>query len=399
MDRKSLCAALLAAAVSAPLGAFELIVPIEGKGGFVQGQNPKRSGEENLRSFGGEADFSIAPILGWRGSKWRFTPAYSFGYSGVNNVLKLDEDLFLFTQQMTNKVDIAGAWRKNKDVRVNFGAFYESFHGKLAADEPWFKGLYDYQDSGVEVSWRHGWGRSKAFSSTLGLRATNRIYPNNVTLAQPEVREKDAVIVKPYLGLELKASDKVHVALDWSLQAVEYKEAVVVDDTGTTAAGTKRRDTVSSFGLSAPMHFGRQDLYLAYGLESRGSNYGVYDSNNNYFTEGFNDYNEHRLSVSWGYGFGAWGWLQAPQVTLDGEVIARLYANRLARDENGVVTAAKQADQSYMLALGFNSPLSDHWSLYTQLEMSTYRSNDVDQSSSLNNYTFNTFRLGGQFAY
>lgn len=400
MLRHIVFAMLLAVGLATAGQAYELIVPVEGKAGLVQGENPRRSSEENLRSFGGDAELSVSPVLGWRGSNWRFTPDWQFTYSGVNNVLKLDEDLFLFTQQMTNKVDLAGAWRRDKHTRVNFGIFYEAFNGKLAADEPWFKGLYDYQDSGLDLSWRTAWGEQQALSSTLGLRLTGRLYPNNVTLATPPVHEKDAGIGKPYLSLDWRASDKVHVALDWSLQSVEYKEAIVVDDSGTTAAGVKRHDTVSTFSLSVPIQAGAQDWYIAYGLESRLSNYGVYNSANNFFTPGFNDYNEHHLSLSWGYAFDeAWGWFKAPQLTADGEVTARLYSNRLARDENGVPTASKQADQSYLLSLGLNSPVSDHWSLYTRLDLSLYRSNDLDQSVTLNNYSFNTFRLGGQFSY
>jgi hypothetical protein len=33
------------------------------------------------------------------------------------------------------------------------------------------------------------------------------------------------------------------------------------------------------------------------------------------------------------------------------------------------------------------------------VDTSLYRSNDLDESTTLNNYSFNTLRLGGQFAY
>lgn len=197
--------------------ALEMIFPIEGKGGLVQGYNPRRSGEENLRSFGGEAEINLFPVIGSRGSHWRFTPSYTAEYSGVNNVLQVDEDLFLFTQQLTQTVNLGGAWRGDEHRRVNFGLFYEGFNGKLAADEPWFKGLYDYRDAGAEASWRTAWGAEKGLSTTLGLRLTDRVYPNYVTLAVPQIREKDSDIAKPWLDLDWTVSKTVHLTFDWAL--------------------------------------------------------------------------------------------------------------------------------------------------------------------------------------
>lgn len=387
---------------SAPGWALEAIFPVEGKGGLVQGYNPRRRGEENLRSFGGELELSLFPIVGARGSHWRFTPSYVVEYSGVNNVLQVDEELFLFTQQLTQTLNVGGAWRKDRYRRINFGAFYTGFNGKLAADEPWFKGLYDYRDVGLEASWRDAWGRSKSLSSTLGLRVTDRAYPNYWTLAEPQIREKDAVIIKPWLDLDWSIRPQVHLSVGYALQSVAYKEALVVDESGTTAAATKRRDLLHLFKLGLPFKVGRQDWLLGYEVEIRGSNYSHFDNNNFVYTAAYNDYAEHRFNLSWAYSFERpwlWGWLKAPQIALDGRVTLRNYMGRLARDENGLPTSNKQQDSSYYLSLVFNSPLSDHWSGYLSVDTSLYRSNDLDESTTLNNYSFNTLRLGGQFAY
>ena len=97
--------------------AVESIWPIEGQLGLDQGNDPKKTNAENLRSLGGDLSLSVAPVFYWPGSAWRFTPSYDTNYSGVNNVLKVDENLYLFAQQWDQQLDMGGTLRPNADTR------------------------------------------------------------------------------------------------------------------------------------------------------------------------------------------------------------------------------------------------------------------------------------------
>ena len=373
--------------------------PVEGRAGLVQGQNPAKSAQENLRSLGGEAELSVAPVWWSEESPWRILPSWDFSYSGINNVLKVEEDLFLFAQQMTNRVDLGGAWRPDGDRRINGKIFYEAFNAKAAADEPWFRGLYDYQDTGLYVDWLRKWPTSVPMATTLGLKLTDRRYPHYVTLGEPELREKDSGIAKPYFSVDW-AFERAVLKVDYSVQSVDYREAVVTDPDGTTASATKRRDMVQSLTLGLPYQGGSWDLFVEYALEARDSNYAVYDSSNNWYTSDYNDYADHAIRASWAWSFDdAWGFLKAPQVSVGAEASYRAYATRLAKDADGIVTPTKEASSVTGLSLGLNSPVAEHWSVYADLDVKVYRSNNLDEASGLNNYRFNTLRLGGQLAW
>lgn len=396
--------ALALAALAAEPVRAAFTFPIEGRLGFVNGSNNQRQSEDNLKSSGGDGELSLAPVWAAAGKTGlRFTPTYDFEYSGVNSVLRVEEALFLFSQQMTNNVTLGGAYKTSADTRFGLKAFYDGFNGKVATDDVWGKGIYDYQDLGADLSWSSKWATAVPLRTTLGLRGTQRKFPHYVSLDPEQRHEKDSNIGRIFMDIELVWNTKMPVftTLSLSHEAATYQESLVVDDTGTTNSGTRRRDAVTSASLALPIQAEKQSWELAYDLEIRDSNYNYFDSQGPTYLEDFNDYAEHAFVLSWSYNFeNAWiKVFKKPQLTFGTGATARVYKTRLAKDDKGEYTTSKQIDNIWSLDLGFNSPLASFIAFYFKIDFQGHNSNNQDTGTSLAKYNFVTTRLGTQFAF
>jgi len=251
------------------------------------------------------------------------------------------------------------------------------------------------------LDWRQKWDTDTPFRSTLGLKATNRQYPNWQSLDPAARREKDQSISKLYTDMEWAWTGiKAKTLVGLSLQGIKYPEALVVDETGTTAAAKKREESVLDFSVAMPWALGRHTLEPRLRLLSWGSNLTQYDSQNNIFIAQYNTFGELGGGLGYSYDFeGPWWFMDSPQVTLDLDLTQRQYVGRFARKSNGALNTDKEWDFSRAVSLGYNSAFSEHWGLYTKFVHFYASSNNDDQSSSLYNYVFNTFSLGVNFVY
>ena len=378
--------------------------PVEGSLAGVNASSNRNDTGGNLKSTGGQASLSLGPV--WAASAkqgLRFTPTYDFDYSGVNAVLKVEEEQLLFSQQMTNYVTLGGAYKTSADTRFGLKGFYDGFNGKVATDDIWFKGVYDYQDLGVDANWSSKWETRLPLRTTLGVRGTQRKFPHYVSLDAEQRHEKDSNIARGYVDLELvwNTATPVFTTLSLAHEASTYPESLVVDDSGTTNSATRRRDAVTSLSLSLPIQGLKQSWELAYELEARNSNLNYFDSQDFTYIPDYNDYAEHTFVLSWGYNFER-AWLKVlrkPQITLGASAAARVYDQRLAKDEKGDYTTAKEVDNVWGLNLGLNSPLSSFLAFFLKIEFKGHKSNNQDSGTSMNNYNLTTTQLGLQFAF
>ena len=399
--RIALLCMVLALGLARPAWAVFLF-PIEGKLGLLNGANNQRNSEDNLKSSGSEVELSLAPVWAQRGkSGLRFTPTYDLDYNSVGTVLRVEEELFLFTQQMTNAVTLGGGYKTSADTRFGVKAFYEAFNGKVATDEPWTYGLYDYQDLGADLNWSAKWALRVPTRTTLGLRGTQRKYPHYVSLDAEERHEKDSNLGRAYFNLEFvwNTQTPVFTLISVSNESSSYAQSLIVDATGTTNSGERRRDSVTNFSISLPIEGEKQSWDLAYDLESRDSNLNYFDSQDLTYIPDYNDYAEHAFVLSFGYNFdGPWWVLKKPQLTLGASATARVYAQRLAKNDKGEYTTAKEIDNTFGFDLGFNTPLASFLSAYLKVDFQGHRSNNADAGTSLANYNFTTTSLGTRFA-
>ena len=407
---RSIHLAALSLLITAPLAAdFRSAWPLDGRLGGINSQVPGRSAEDNIKSSGGELELHFDPILGWTDSRWLILPALDIETNSANTILKVDDDRFVFLSQATTGLELGTAFKRTPDQRFGFKLFAGGFQGKEAVNEELSNGQYNYQDGGIALDWRQKWDTATPFRSTLGLRATNRKYPNWQSLDPAARREKDQDITKLYTDLEWLWSDlHASTVAGVSVQSVAYPDAVVVDATGTTLAGVKRKDSVFDLSVAMPFQLGRHSLEPRARIESWASNLTQYDSQNNVFTDHYNAFGELGGGLGYSYDFeGPWWVMDSPQVTVDLDLSQRAYSNRLARTDKGLyplrpdgsLRGDKEEDFARAISLGYNSAFSQHWGLYVKFVNNYAQSNNDDQSSSLYNYTFNTFSLGLNFVY
>ncbi len=394
---------LFCLSLSSGLAAFESALNFDASLAGVTGWNPARRAEDNLRSQGAEASLGLSPVFGWRGSPWFMTPSYGADYSSVNNVLKVDEEIFIFAQRLNQDLNLGGHYRFAGGSKLKLAAVASVFNGIESKDESLGKGQYDYLDSGLDTSWDSSRPKDgSGFRYSMGLRAYRRQYPNYASLDVSARKEKDSNVGKFYADGDWAwtASGRATGYLYLSFQSLAFPQAVVIDETGTTLAGTLRSDRVINFQFDNPVDFGANKISFGYSLETRDSNVAYYDSQAGVFFDNFDDYSEHGLSLSYSHSFaGPWGWFEAPELTFDLSTSFRLYATRLAKNEKGEYLLGKEYSNQFNSELGLNSPVAQRWSVFTKLSYYRAGSNNLDQSLSLNNYQFMNFKLGGQYSY
>ncbi len=399
-----IAALALISLAACPLQA-DFSMPFEGRLAVVQGSDPNKRAEDNLRSVGSEVSLYLSPLLAWEDSSWYFNGAYDLDYSSVNQVLKVDEEIFNFTQRMNNVFELGAGWRgKGGRNKVSLKGFAELFNGKEATDDVWLKGQYDYRDRGARLTYTRTSRTGRPHQWNIGVKATDRLYPNYESLDAKKSRDKDQRIGKFFFDGDVtwNRSRNFSTFYSISVQSVEYVEAVTVDATGTTSAGTLRRDLVSNMSLDLPFdsESGKQHFNFGWALEARDSNLASYDTQANVFIPDYHDYAENELSMDWNSDFeGPWWVFKKPQFTFSLAARVRMYKERLAKDNQGQYLPVKQVDSTYQTKIGLNSPVTEHWSGDFSIDYLALRSNNADESSSLSNYNFVTVRLGAQFAY
>lgn len=404
--KKSTLAAML---LLLPLAgrAMEAAMSAEGSLYAVTGWDPNRRAEDNFKGSGGEFSLYLTPILGWHDSRFLLTPAYDIDYSGTNTVLKVDDEVFIYSHRLTNTLELGGAYKTPSQNRYGLKIFYEGFNGTQSVDEHLGYGQYDYQDAGIKLSWTKKTEAKSAYS--VGVSAYQRKFPNYVSLDPGQRHDKDSQNTKLYADADIKWQGRYPfmTLLSWSIQDEKFTEALIVDDSGTTntaadGSGTLRRDLVNTLSLSLPWEAGQSRWSIGYSLELRSSNYNYLDSQQNVYMANYNDYAEHGLHLSGAYDFSsAWWVLKSPEISLDADFTYRLYKSRLAKTADGTydLLPPLEIDNRYEARLGFNSPITDHWAFNTSIDWMGLYSNNLDQSTSLVNYKFYTFRIGGQFNY
>jgi hypothetical protein len=404
--RKILALSFFSLALATPLLAdFKSTWPFDGRLGFINSNIPGRTTEENIKSSGGDLELHFSPILGWDSSRWLILPELDIDTNSANTILKVDDERFVFLSQSTSNLELGTAFRRTPDQRFGFKIFAGGFQGKETVDETLQTGQYNYQDGGIQLDWRQKWNTNTPFRSSLGLRSTNRQYPNWQTLDPAARKEKDQTITKLFTDLEWAwTSIPASTVLGLSLQSVNYVDAVVVDASAQTT-DAKRKDSIMDLSLGMPMQFGQRGqhgLELKAHLETWTSNLTHYDVQTSppTYTAKYVDFAEVGGGFGYSYDFkNAWGFLASPQLTLDLDLAQRPYVERLARNTDGTPKEAKEVDFTRNVAFGFNSAYTEHWAFYVKLTNLYASSNNDDQSSSLYNYIFNTFNFGFNFVY
>lgn len=394
---------ILGLLAAAPLRAeFKALWPLDGSLSLVNGSQPNRSTEDNLKGSGGQAQFDLDPILGWSGSRWLILPALALDWQSANSIVKVDDDRFEFLQQGDTRVELGTAFKRTPDQRFGLRLFGETFQAKQAVNESIATGVYNYQDSGLSMDWRQKWDTGVPFRSTLGLTATDRAYPNWVSLDPQQLKEKDQSIGELYTDLEWAWSDRVSTRLGLSVQGINYKSGLTIDADGTTGTGTLRKETVLDADLVVPMRFGRHGIDVGLSAELWGSNLNVYDSQTGTYIANYNDFALGRVDLGYAYDFAqpwAWGFFKSPQLTLDLGLELRQYLYRPARNDDGTLRDVTERDFVRDFAIGLNSSYTEHWGAFFKVDIQSAASNNYDQSSALYNYAFNTTSLGVNFLY
>lgn len=387
--------------------AAKLSLASEGSVTGVSGWDPTRRSEDNMRGQGVDLNLYLQPLISMKDGSWLITPNYDFDYSSVNNVIVVDEEVFLYYQHMTNRIELGGAWRSRGGQRIGLKAFHTAVNGVGSVDEKLSTGVYNYNDSGLKASYSIKTPSRSNYS--VGLSTYGRKYPHYLSLDAAQRHEKDAAVAKFNADAEINWPTKTPFMslLSYSLQSANYTDAPIIDETGTTntaadGGATMRRDIVHTFGLTLPFEFGASKWGIGYALEARNSNVNHLDSSQFVYIPSYNSYVEHGMLFSFAWDFeGPWWVLQAPEITLDADVHYRLYDERLAKKSDGTYEQypAKQADNRYQARIGFNSPVTKHWAFNSSMDFLGVTSNNLDATSSLVNYKFYTLRVGAQFSY
>ena len=398
---RSIHLAVLSLALSAPLAAeFRSTWPLDGRLGGLNSTVPTRTAEDNLKSSGGEMELHFDPILGWEGSRWLILPTLDIEANSANTILKVDDERFVFVDQVNTEFDLGTAWKRTPDQRFGFKFIAAGFQGKEATNENINTGQYNYQDGGVQLDWRQKWDTETPFRTTLGLRATDRKYPNWISLDPAARHEKDQAISKIFSDWEWAFSSlKASALVSLSVQNVNYSEAVVIDSSGVTT-DAKRKESVIDLSFSLPWGLGHHLLEPRLRAEAWGSNLNHYDAQNGVYIPSYNAFGEIGGGLGYSCDFqGPWWFMDSPQLTLDLDLAQRGYSSRPAKSDKGLLKKELEWDFTRDIALGYNSAFSEHWGLYVKFSNHYASSNNDDQSSSLYNYTFNTFNLGVNFVY
>lgn len=406
LSAKKWALGLLALTFGMPLMAMETTMVSEGSLTGISGWDPTRRTEDNLKSAGGEIKLYLQPILAFKDKRWLITPNYDFEYSNVNNVLAVDDSVFLFNQYMSNLFELGGAWRNRGGQRAGLKGFYTAINGTTATNEKLSTGLYNYGDLGVKANWSLKTEAKSTYAVEVASYA--RKYPNYVTLDADQRHEKDSNIGSVSLDADIRwnTARPFMTLLNYSFQSQNYSDAYVIDETGTTitASGksTLRKDIVHTLGLTLPFEFGPTKWGLGYTREARISNFNYYDSQQSIYMSGYNDYIEHGMILSFAYDFkDPWWFLISPEITLDADAHLRLYRTRMAKRSDGTYDDAPplEKDNRYQARIGLNSPVSEHWSANASMDFLGVTSNNLDASTSLVNYKFYTLRAGAMFNY
>ncbi len=224
-----------------------------------------------------------------------------------------------------------------------------------------------------------------------------------MSLDPSRLHEKDQTITRLYTDLEWAWSahqGKTIVGL--SLQSEDYKEALVVDETGTTANAVRQKDSITRLDIDVPFTVGKHSFTPGLTGIAWESNLTNYDADNNYFTPNYNQFGEVDGRLGYAYDFdGPWatGLFDSPEADPGPGPGAAPVRRPPGQERRRQPQREAERDFTRNFSIGFNSPCSDHWAFFAKFNHLDSASNNQEESSALYNYIFNTFSLGANFSY
>ena len=167
---------------------FKSVWPVDGRLGLINSSVPGNTADQDIKGSGVDVEASFAPILGWTGSRWLVLPLAEADYNTASQIIKVDDQRYLFLEQLDSRFELGTAWRVTPDTRFSLRGFNENFQAKQAANEQLSTGQYNYQDVGAGVDWKSKWNAFVPMKTTVGLALTDRQYPNWLSLDPSQLR-------------------------------------------------------------------------------------------------------------------------------------------------------------------------------------------------------------------
>lgn len=355
------------------------------------------------------------------------TPTLEFEYSSANNLLPVEDQLFLFNKKLDLYLLLGANYAFNRVWSLKAKGFGRLENVVESADEDLNTGLYNYRDAGAWLETAAAYTLGVPMRTKLGFKAYARKYPNftpnavidalaasgdTVTASQlpKDLHEKDCSVSELWLRQELSWGGlPVLTNLELRVQGLAYTEMPVIIEDGSYDFTTKRNDAYVTAAVELPWMpnpYHQLELDLEHTLHH--SNQGYYDQGaaEPVFLGGYYDFSEYGLrllytpTIPWKvFGFPAKG-----AVSLG--VTDRTYLGRPSMQtsedypEGAYNFSALHRETVTDIGLTLRQPMFDPGlSLLLSAHFINQRSNtDVDDNAPYN-FKYNTFTLGLAYSY
>ncbi|MDH5542609.1 MAG: hypothetical protein OEY64_06560 [Nitrospinota bacterium] len=357
--------------------------------------------------MGGNASAVLAPTVQFGDNKFLIV-LNNTSYQKRKQVYTEDEGPRLSSEYLTNTLTPTFKYSNSDKLDLSPGLFFTQSYSKETQDEIWFKGLYDYEESGYSFDIRYVVGTTDTSSSTmsLGYQKYDRVYPNFKSLfsiagfGTLEEHEKDFAGTSYSMTYAVNNSLGLSYTLNLNYLLKEYVDKLVENEFG--GRDPERQLDVSQTG----------SLMLTYKASmnsSIGFRITVNDnlSNQNLVEGSFPDFIFHKNYFSY----------QSTTVSPDYSYIMQLsdkkrvtfrtaynvtrtnFYARYSRNELGELTDQLQEDWAHSYSASARYTLNEHWSFSSMLDVSASRSNLKDELFFRSNYEIINISFGFSYHY
>ncbi len=408
---------LLDASIAASTGKFESDQTgnqVDAQGN-TRNSNDASSSNDFYLSFSPNFRFKELPNL------W-ITPYFECEYTGSNNLLKIEDEAFVFAKRLYLYWVLGGNYQLGDAWTFKAKGFGRMENDAETNDETLSNGLYSYRDAG-------GWGEANVRYSSLpmctkfGYKAYMRRYPfySNADFVKHyeesvgpwpaslprDMHEKDINVNETWGRQEICwGSWPLLTNLEIHSRQVHYTEMPAILEDGSFSQNLRNDDYLDAtveipFMLNKYNQF---ELDYTYTLHVTNQNY--YNSSDKTYIGGYYNYyqNYGRFLYNVMLPFKIAGFMPKLSFSIAGQ--KRIYPGRPARQKaDADDTSGKYVNEAHWentgdLGITLKQQLFFDWfSLFLSIHSISQSSNTNVNDNATYNYKYNTFTLGTAFSF
>jgi len=359
------------------------------------------------RIIGGNVTAVLAPVL--QIDKEVFLIGmYNGSYRKSKQIFADDEGPKLSSETMQHTLSPTFRYAISRTKSISFSIFRTISLTKQTENEKWYKGLYDYWETGGTIQYSYLFGMTSQSQSSINVGGQYyfREYPNFRSLfsiaglGQLEEKEKDFVGAMIFLVYSKNQSLGLSYSANLSYAYKDYVDKEVENEVGGRT-GEKQHDDLYNLALTFTYKpSDRVDYKLSTSVSRAKSNQNLAQGSFP-FVIFHNDYYSSvttRLSPSISY--------KARFSEKNMLIMSASYSfsrlkqdSRKARKKDGGLKDETEENWIHTVGLSLLYTLNKRWSIGSMLDYTTQSSNNADESVYRSSYGIFNFSLGFSFKY